>query len=476
MATSFDSFETMLMENVSRSVLHYESPEIDDPMDRMIDTMPGLGKGGRRRSSAADGYVAEVKMKLSRGGAIKGGTFAGHTTSITTTGTLMPGYTSASFPGSAVSPDPLKIPIAKYETITADLKRLLGNVVCDMQKVLADLQANEVEEVAVDYVDDANFQLRNNILSFLYSDGTGMLAKAGNTGTIAASLGASISVGVTDGTFRRFIQGQRYELYQSSGWPGTKTLVTNGSDLVLDFIDDNNGNLYFTRDGAGTVTVAVGDILCLAGTISGNNSLVPSGIEYMFKTSGEFFGIADVANIPQLKAYVTDYSAAPVQPEPEVISKEFDKVRRAGKALPTMIISERALLSQYCYLEKAGYATYTVPNMMPQADGGISGAVFTHGKHVCPWDVSDYIRPGMLWATAPESIKKFMPLSDGGLMIRWWNARGSGSGIPGIFVPVNSGTQQTELWQAPFDTSCEFMTDDPKRNVLIKGLLTQLTG
>jgi hypothetical protein len=470
--TAFNQFATLIRENMGSSVLDLQLPEVDDPAVSMIATMEPLGKAGRHESGE-DKWEARRKVKLSRGGMVVGGTFAGNTVKGMGSGDILPIGQVA----TAKAPSPEKVPLTQYATLKCQLKRMIGNVVVNWTQVVADLIGDDLEEVAVGHIEDAVYQVRKNLLAHFYSNGTSMLATSDGTYSVDTTAGG-VAVGITAGRIARFIKNQRYIFFTGATYvPGTTTTRKGGIARLVN-IDDNAAKLYFEmEEGEDTASLIAGDVICLADSVSAGAagvSLMPTGIEYMFKETGELYGIADITIYPELISYVEGSETVLVSPEPIELAKLLDHMEENGIEPPSMLISERAIMTQHGYLEKAGYATYVVPGRLASPDGGIGPSAFSHGTKFLPWLPSSYIRPGMVWGASPETIQKFQP--GGADTIRWWNARGPGAGIASIFVPVTDGTQQTELWQAPFDTYIEFMCANPKRNVRRIGFYSTKTA
>lgn len=475
MANAFDQFETLIVENLGTSVLDMHMPEIDDPALNFMASAEPLGPGGR--SDDGNYYEARRKLKLSRGGMITGGTFDGNTMTFGGANNDLPyGQTP-----TALAPDPAEVPTTQYITIKSRLKRIIGNITLNMSQLLNDILSMSLEEVAVGYMEDATFQVRKNMLSWFYSDGTGKIATVATTDDATPATGAIAALTFSDAPYNRFIKGQRYMLY--SVFNRTTKTVRANLELLCVNIDDVNKSVDFENiDATGGGTVAAGDVVVLKGTqgttgaLPAEVSAVPMGVEGLFNNTGEFFGFSDRTQYGELISYIDGDENNKVAPEPDLIALQVNRIAKAGYAPPTVLVSESVLSAQYGFTEKAGYATYVVPNFMASPNGGVGQPIFQHGTVVMPWLTSEYIRPGMLLGLAPDTLMKFQPT--GGDTIRWWNARGPGAGISGVFVPVtssatNNGRQQTELWQAPFETHCEFMTAVPKRSFRYVGLTTQ---
>ncbi len=376
---------------------------------------------------------------------------------------------------------PLEVPLTQYLSLNSRLKRIIGNITVNMSQVLNDILSDSLEEVAVGHMEDATYQVRKNMLVWFYGDGSSSIATILTSSDTTPANDAILALTLSDGPYNRFIKGQRYTIWDDdagSNWPATKTQIAT-TELVCVNIDDVNKSVDFENVDASTgATHAIGDHLVLKGTEGAaglENALVPKGIEYMFNNTGAFYGVADRREYGELVSYVEGSESALVAPEPDLIARMVNRIAKAGYAPPTILISESALSTQYAFTEKAGYATYVVPGFMPSPNGGVGQPIFQHGTIVMPWLTSEFIRPGSLLGCAADTILKFAPTGQN--TIRWWNARGSGAGLSGIFIPVQEGSatgvRQTELWQAPFETHCEFMCLAPKRSFRHIGLTTQ---
>lgn len=470
--TAFGAFETIIRENLGSGVLDLQLPEVDDPALPMIATMQPLGLGGRTDDNSGT-WQARRKIKLSRGGLTEPGSFGGNTVTSMGDNSDLP----IAMQATATAPDPEQVPRTQYITLKTNLKRINGNVTADMQQIIADLIGDDLEEIAVGHIEDAAHHVRKDMLGWFYSDGTGMLAQADGTYSVDTTAGG-VAVGLKAGTFNRFEKSQRYVFYTGSGFVAGTTTVRKGGVARCVKIDDNARTVYFQMEaGEATASLVDGDIIMKNKSMTNGAagvSKVHTGIEAMFKETGAFFGLSDITDYPELISYVEGDEDNLVQPEPIQIAAMLDRLSNAGIEPPELLISETAIMTQYGFLEKAGFAHYVVPNRMPTPDGGVSTPIFSHGDKVFPWRASNFIRPGMIWGAAPSTILKFQP--GGSDTIRWWVSRGPSAGIPSIFVPVTDGTQMTELYQAPFETHLEFLPIKPKRNIRRLGFISTLTA
>lgn len=484
MADAFAQFETLLAENLGDMVHDLYLPEVDDPALMLIERFDPLGYGGRESATgavsageyaSAAGYEARIKLKLQRGGMIRGAGWSGNTIDMMGSGNDIPVGQAA----DALSPDPTKVPMAQYKTIRASLKRVKGNVVVNEQQIMSDLIGSPIEDIAGDYLEDAVFQVRTNCAGWFYGDGTGSLAQAANTESITA--GSQTTVELKTGTFSRFIKGQRYVFGDdSASWPATTTQLGGIARCVN--VDPESRTVQFELEvGQDAVTLAVDDHIILEGSVdfANNTSLVHEGVESLFINTGTLHGL-DVTVYNELKARVDGSVTNMQQPTPELIAASLDYIADSREELPSVLISERSVQSHYAQLEKAGYAQYVVPAAGgTQYGGGTSagqdgGVLFTHGNKTFAWYVSSFVRPNSIIGIAPESMRKFMPL--GTNAIRWKFRQGGMAGAPNIFGPVYVGGQLSELLQAPFEAHAEFMCQRPRRNFRILGVHNQRTS
>ncbi len=483
MADAFAQFETLLAENLGDMVHDLYLPEVDDPALMLIERFDPLGYGGRESASgavsageyaSAAGYEARIKLKLQRGGMVRGAGWSGNTVDFLGANNDIPVGQAA----DALSPDPTKVPMAQYKTIRASLKRVKGNVVVNEQQIMADLIGQPIEDIAGDYLEDAVFQVRTNCAGWFYGDGSGSLAQTVNAETLA--VGSQIDIELKTGTFSRFIKGQRYVRAADASWPGTTTQVGGISRCVN--VDPESRTIQLELEAGEAVgTGTVDDHICLEGSVdfANNTSLVHEGVESLFINTGTLHGL-DVTVYNELKARVDGSVTNMQQPTPELIAASLDYIADSREELPSVLISERSVQSHYAQLEKAGYAQYVVPAAGgTQYGGGTSGGVdggvlFSHGNKTFSWYVSSFCRPNSIIGIAPESMRKFMPL--GTNAIRWKFRQGGMAGAPNIFGPVYVGGQLSELLQAPFEAHAEFMCQRPRRNFRILGVHNQRTS
>jgi hypothetical protein len=106
-----------------------------------------------------------------------------------------------------------------------------------------------------------------------------------------------------------------------------------------------------------------------------------------------------------------------------------------------------------------------------QAAGGVAGPVLSHMEHKFQKFNSIRVRPNSLLGIAPSTWRRYMPLGD--RTIHWVYGNGPLSGIASIFGPVSSGTQLTELADAPFNAYGQFGLTDPRSNLRRLGLNSQ---
>lgn len=466
--TAFGHVAQILRENLGDSVINLNLDDLDDPADRIIRTMKPLGLGGRPESGNI--YEARRKIRLSRGAMVQGGSFDGNTIESLGANSDLPVRQRA----TAKAPNPEDVPLSQRVTLKTTLKRILGNVTINQTQINNEAIGMDLDEMGMGYVEDATYQVRKQILNFFWSDGSGAIAQVAASASITDA--SETAVTLQYAPYNRFIKGQKYWFYSTTSWPTTTT--RKGGTAVCTGINDDTGQPKFQMlSGHATASLVANDLIVPFGFLTNGTSgtsLAPKGIEYMCKETGEFFGLSDITQYPEFIGYVEGDETNPVEPEPDRIAKLVNKIKKAGYMPPTMLISESALSAQYAYTEKAGYAVYPINQYLGNPNGGVGKPIFQHGSIIMPWEDSEMCRPGTLHGIAPETIEKFQPA--GADTIRWWNGNGPGAGVEAIFVPVNDGTEQTELWQAPFETHVDFLCTRPKRNFRYVGLVTQNTA
>lgn len=488
MPDAFAQFETLLAENLGDMVHDLYLPEVDDPALMLIERFDPLGFGGRESATAgvstgtgeyasAAGYEARIKLKLQRGGMIRGAGWSGNTVEMVGANNDIPVGQAA----DALSPDPTKVPMAQYKTIRASLKRVKGNVVVNEQMIMTDLIGSPIEDVAGDYLEDAVFQVRTNCAGWFYGDGSGSLAQFQNDEAAFTST-TQVTCELKTGTFSRFIKGQRYVFGLGSTWdPDTVMTQVGGIARCVNVDPESRAVQFELEPGEAATNTVVDDHIILEGSVdfANNTSLVHEGVESLFINTGTLHGL-DVTVYNELKARVDGSVTNMQQPTPELIAASLDYIADSREELPSVLISERSVQSHYAQLEKAGYAQYVVPAAGgTQYGGGVSagqdgGVLFTHGNKTFAWYVSSFVRPNSIIGIAPESMRKFMPL--GTNAIRWKFRQGGMAGAPNIFGPVYVGGQLSELLQAPFEAHAEFMCQRPRRNFRILGVHNQRTS
>ena len=476
MADAFDQFQILIRENMGNASHNLTIPEVDDIAIRLMNSAEPLGLGGRTQGSTgaysgASGYEARRKVKLQRGGMVQGSGWAGNTLTMMGANSDTPVGQAA----DALAPDPTKVPLAQYKELYESLKRVQGNLVVNHSQIMNDLIGDSIEDVAADFIEDGQYQVRTNCCAWLYGDGSGSLGQCANT---EGALSGQHTIELKTGTFSRFIKGQQYVFADdSAGWPTTKTQLGGVARCVN--VDGHNRTVQFEMEpGEAAPTLAVDDHILLKGSVdfATNASLVHNGFESMIVESGTLHGL-NVATYVELKGKVSGDESNFEQPTPDLIDKSIDYITDMREQAPNVLISERSVQSNYAQLEKAGYATYNVPESGGTTYGGgvnageDGGATYHHGTRTFTWYVSSFVRPNSIIGIAPDTFMRFQPM--GSDTIRWRYGNGGMAGANGIFGPVYVGSQLSELLQAPFETHAEFMCVRPRRNFRILGVHNQ---
>jgi hypothetical protein len=255
----------------------------------------------------------------------------------------------------------------------------------------------------------------------------------------------------------------------------------NGEFRVVNIDSDNRTIDVEAMPGEGTIALSDNDHLILQDTLdfSGASlsaqSLASEGVESLLISSGNFPGTSlNVSNHSVLKSFIVDTTTSPEDPTPDAVALLVDKIADSGKQPPSVLFGERSLWTLYSQLEKEAGAMYTVGQGGAfTASGGVEGPVVTHMGHRFQKMVSVRMREGTLVGLSPDTWRKFIPL--GNKTIHWYATNGPLSGANSIFLPVSSGTQNTELSGADYDSFIQFGCTDPRRNFRRLGFNTART-
>lgn len=479
--TAFAQFEQLLLEEVEPSVLGLDLPG-DDVAWNLMDTFPAIEKAGRRTGTNdyADGYECSWRIRLNRGARVTGGSFGGNSI-------VRMGPDNLINVGQQVDDlylDPVHTPLRGYAKVTMELKKLQGQITANREQILSEIIASTLEEVAADGVEDAVFQVRETCCGLFWAPNA-VLAQV-NDGSGASITEAAIAwVPVDNGTPFRFTEGQRYVAAAlSSGLPATPRAGSTNTPGVFRCvgIDTDLRKVGFQSEaGEGTISLSDNDGIMLEGIwdfsiASPYANRAPNSIENLIINTGTYPGTAyNVASHKELQAYISDNTATPVAPTPELIAEICDKVTEPGYEPPTTLVAERSVWTYYAQLERQAHVVYQVPQGAPYtASGGVNAPVITHGNYTFAKLSSAKVREGSIFGIAPETFRRFMP--GGGKTLRWATQSGGVAGMAGIFHPIYSGRQMSKVAAADFEFWMQFGQVMPRRIFLIKGVLSQRTA
>lgn len=499
MADVFDQFSSLIPEAVAAGVRDLTLKE-DDVAWGLMATVPGVPKLGRDTMNAlgstADGYFYEWRILQQRAGMVQGGKFGGDTTLTTGPDTTWPLVTGQG--ATDLYPDPAYVPMRSYFPCRLSLKRFKGSVTCSKQHIEAEAITTPLENLVANYAEDAIFQLRQSATNQFYGNGAGVVGRMDGAMSGTLSDTASATATIKEGTYRRFVKGQRYQVAAISSFStamsssvtarrGTTETTPSyaPTKLVCVDVDTHSRTVQFmVENGAGTVSaIADGDYIFLADFIDWSNtaatplaaSMATQGVESLLIATGTFPGTAlDVTYHRELKSYVEGDETALEDPTPEVIAKMIDYITDSGKEPPPVLIAEQSVRTLYAQLERVAGAEYSVPQGAQfMASGGVGGASFGHFNYGFQWLSSPKIRPGSVLGFAPDTWTKAMGGGNGD--IEWFASSSGISGANGPYLPTISGRQYTRVLQAPFDVYLEFGCTDPRRNFRRIGLHSQRT-
>lgn len=474
MADSFDQFENLLREWISPSVVNLVF-EDDDPAWNVMGTFDPLTEGGRRTdANQTAGYEASYRVKVQGGARVSGGVFTGNTTEMLGGDThLATGQTA-----DAKYLDPELTPLPSWIAVKVLLQRIRGSVTINRQQIIAELATRPIDEVAGDAVVDSVRRLRSYILNYFYGDGTGALATIATTisGVGAPNTAGGVEVTLNDGPFTRFNLGDLVTV-ASGTWPAMTVKTPN---LRVVNMDPDNRTIYLESTSNMNVELTAGDSIFLEGTatLGGTSvSLVPEGIESLLIKTGLFPGTQfAVDDHGVLKSFVVDNStstsSAVDDPTMDAIALLVDKIRDFGRQPPSIVIGEKSMWTLHAQIEREGAAHVMVPmGQSFHASAGVSGVSLDHMGNRFARMESTRIRPNAIVGLAPDTWMKYIPLGD--RTVNWVYGNGPFAGVNSVFGPVYSGTQLTELADAPFDSFCEFGCKEPNRNFRRIGFKTQ---
>ena len=474
---AFSTFEMLLTEEVEPNVYGLELPG-DDVAWSLMDTFPAVSTAGRTTGAAegseVDGYESSWRIRLQRAGRVTGASWGGNSV------TKM-GPNNLLNMGQQVDDlylDPVNTPSRSYAKIKMLLKKLQGSLVINRAQMEANLISDPLEDVTAGYIEDAVFQVREMSTGMFWSAGHGVWALVNGSGQTITE--ASITqITIDNGSPFRFTEGQRYVASSlSSGVPTTPRAGSANNPGVFRCvsIDTDARTVGFQSEpGEGTITLTDNDGIIPEGIylFAPATDYATESVETLLPTTGNYPGTSyDVATHKHLKAYIVDNTSSPVPPTPELIAGMCDKITDPGLEPPTTLVAERSIWTYYSQLERASGAVYQVPQGAPfTASGGVAAPVIQHGTYTFAKLASSKCREATIYGLAPETWRRFMP--GGGKTIRWNTTNGGIAGAPNLFHPIFVGRQMSRTSSAEFDYWVQFGQTNPRRNFIIKGVLSQ---
>lgn len=481
MADTFTQFENLLLEVVDPSVHNLVLEEPVDPIWDLLDTFPAVERMGRPTYEVADtsaktDYEASWRVLVQRGGMFSGGTIAGPTV-VNARGTeLAIGQNTG---GTYL--DPTKVPMRSYLKIRTYLKRLKGALTVNRQQIHNDIIANGLESTAMDGVEDAVYQLRKMVSTFCYSR-YGIVARVNQA--LGATVGETTSrawVTVDGGTCHRFVVGQRYFFAADNTLPSVTVRAGDGSGTAntarcVAIDSDESKVLFESETDEGNISVSDNDYILQYGMHNQTDAhYAPNGIPSLLIASGTYPDTSyTVTTSTELKAFIDDNSSSFENPTPELIALMCDKMNEAGKPAPSVVIANPSVWTLYGQLERSTQAVYNVTQgAVFTASGQVAGPRVGHGNYAFNRLSSSLCDPNNIEGIEPSTFRRFMPM---GKSIRWAMQQGGVAGISGIFRPVFSSSQLTDMSVADCDVYLQLGQVDPRRCFRILGVHNQRTA
>lgn len=493
--SAFDQFQNLVREHLEPSVENLQISAMD-PLWDFIQASRNVQKMGRRTGTGAGlpGYEARWEVRLQDGGMMEGAAFG--ETQLVKMGpddALSMGALANSLHG-----DPTKVPLPSTIELKSLLKKARGMYTLDYELLEAQLVSEPIENLALGTVEQITQLIRSQATSLLWGAGNGVMgvwtalnAAGGSVTTIAE---ASISwVTVKRSQIFRFIRGQRYvaSALTSSGDPTTAPTtprVGNGVSATTPSVFRCVGIRPFTLEvgfqsepGMGTITLTAGDGILMnrMWDFAGSTSMACNGIENLLKTTGAFpdSAISDITGYPELQALVTGDDSDPattfVNPEPELIDGLLDLMTAYNPDVPPVLAAENNLWTLYSHLERRATGMQMVPQGAAfEANGGVSGPMYTNGGRPFVIMRSPKCRPNTIFGLDARTFVRYMPND---MTVRWRMNQGGAAGVANIFRPVFVGTQMSDLYVAEYDLYYQLAQTRPQRNLIQKGVHNKRT-
>jgi len=461
-STAVSIMMDLLAENIGRGVTDYCVYG-----DRILDAIVNSNRVQRagfmgRNDNAGGSFRANHRIKLSRAGDWSATPF--NSTTVTQIG-------DGAYPvGLALNNkrlDPTKMPQQKIENMYLDLKRLEGNVTLDLDQIHGIQHGQALADYVTDQADDQIKNMRDAMATLIFLDGNGKLGEITGTPTIAEATQTTVTV--RESSVRRFEIGKRYQIADGSTWPTTMTRRGTGDGAIrcvgIDYATStpNAASIIFqSESGTGSIVCVDGDVIVKHGTVdySNNVSYLPSGFDNLIGNTGTLHGLSRTT-YPMLKSIVdTNPSGAGTNrpPEPKIITQILSKIIHSGFMPPSLLIAQKDVRDRYFQLEQQR-SVYNVPMRMAYADGGMGTVQTSYEGMVLGWIESSFVAPNKIIGVSPEKMIKYSPA--GTEAIQWYLNQGGSAHAPTQFQHVNSGSQITNVVQAPYQWWVEFGVTEP---------------
>ncbi len=484
---AFDQFEMLVRENMDSRVEDLEVRPTDVLWD-IVRTMRNVTKLGRDTSSSPSArYEAKWNVLLQRGGRMTGAPFG-------QTELTKMGPDSAFIMGMAASggyPDPVDTPARSWIQLKSYLRKARGSATLNRDQIEAELISDPVEDVAGGYLEDAVIQVRQLVTALGWGAGDGALGQVTDT-SINVTEASPAWVEVKNGSPFRFMRGWRIVAVKTTtnkfDTPRTGNGVSARTPSYMRCTGVNPKTMKVglqSEPGQGTIALSADDYLVYQGmwdfTQSASSatdntpSLAPNGVDSVLIDSGTFPDTAyDVANYPELQAFIFGDDSAPELPEPEIIDEMLDYiagVESENLPLPPMLVAERSIWTLFRHLERRAFGVQMIDQTF-RAGGGSEGPAYAYADKPFMRLQSSQCRQGRIYGLAPDTYIRFMPND---LNIRWAMSQGGMAGFANIFRPVTNGRILTELSAAEYDIWWQLAQTRPNGNCVRKGVYSKRT-
>jgi hypothetical protein len=472
---AFDQFQQLIREHLDPMVENLEvDADIEDAdfLFRFLMASRNVTKLGKTDDSTP-GYQANWRVRLQRGGMVYGAEFG--QTALEMMGpdnSLVMGVGANSLHG-----DPTKAPQRSYIPIKSRLRKMRGLYTLNSEQLESQLLSDPIEDVAAGVIDDIVTLVRSTASSLLWGAGNGVMGYADLATTTNITEAAVAWMSIKYSQVYRFVRGQRYVV-------ATSTLSaprggTAQAPAVVRCVGVDRQALkvgFQSEAGSGTIAVQAGDAFVYAGMYDFVNarSLACNGVESLLIKTGTFPDTPyNVANYPELQAFIDGDETAMEAPLPEKVDEILDLMTAADKGVMPTLAAENSLWTLWGHLERRTQSIVTVPQGQPfVAVNGARAPIVYNGTRPFVQFASPKCRPNTIFGLDASSFLRFMPND---LNVRFRTQAGGAAGAPNIFRTVQVGTQLSDLLSAEFETWYQLAQTRPNRNIIRKGFHNRRT-